>query len=243
MGVTRRFMIAGALSSAASPLRQDFFDGQTIHTANREIALTDILASSPNSLMGAAEPGAAIARKALDRLLGAGDVMLAPASSKDRWGRLSGALRFRLPEGGETTLQEALLHAGAVRVLPQSSDWSLLDRYFAAEDDARVHGRGIWALPEFSIRDVEDLRRYDGFQIYRGTVISAAERRGRIFFNFGDDFRTDVTGTVMKGVLRRWRAKAPLESYTGKSVEIRGFVDEINGPSIDLRHERQLRFF
>jgi hypothetical protein len=50
-----------------------------------------------------------------------------------------------------------------------------------------------------------------------------------------------VTATLSKGAFRRWRRKDPLESYAGKTVELRGLVGWINGPSIEIRHERQLR--
>jgi hypothetical protein len=92
------------------------------------------------------------------------------------------------------------------------------------------------------VRDARDDRRAFGFQIYRGNVLSTGEHKGRVYFNFGEDFRTDVTASVTKGAFRRWRRQELLSAYGGRAVELRGAVDWINGPSIELRHERQLRF-
>ncbi len=64
-----------------------------------------------------------------------------------------------------------------------------------------------------------------GFQIYRGAIKNAAGRYDGIFFNFGEDFRSDLTATLTRGAFRRWSGAPELESYIGKSVELRGFVE------------------
>ncbi len=128
-----------------------------------------------------------------------------------------------------------------MRVAPQSNDETLLDAYFAAEDRARTARLGIWALGAYVVRDTRDESRAYGFHIYRGAVRSTGENRGRVYFNFGEDFRKDVTATAARGAFRRWRRKEGLQFYEGRTVELRGLLEWINGPSIDLRHERQLR--
>lgn len=238
--ITRRSVLAAAAVIAA-PARPDFFDGQTVHVAGAEIVLTDIVAPSPARLVGGAEPGSGIARDALADILAASRPLAFAAPPRDRWGRLAGPARISRYDGSQSTLQAALLEAGAARVFPQTEDDAMLDAYFVAEDAARAAQKGIWALPSYAIRDALDEGRAFGFQIYRGAVRSAGENRGRIFFNFGENFRTDLTATLTKGAFRRWRRKDPIESYAGRSVELRGLVDWINGPSIELRHERQLR--
>ncbi len=238
--LTRRFVLAGA-AAVAAPRLPDFFDGQTIHVNGAEMVLSDIIAPSPATLAGGAEPGAEFARAALQDFLAKSRPLSFNEPPRDRWGRMSGPARFMRADGEQTSAQAALLAAGAARVSPQTDDDVTLDGYFAAEDAARAAGKGIWAIPEYSVRDAREQRRVFGFQIFRGAVRSTDEHRGRVFFNFGEDFRIDLTATVTKGAFRRWRRRDLLASYVGKTVELRGVVDWINGPSIELRHERQMR--
>lgn len=240
-GPTRRGVLAGALALAAAPARPDFFDGQTVVSHGAERVLTDIVAPSPAPLRGGAEPGADIALAALRAFLADHHPLPGARSPLDRWGRAMGPALYMKAGGAQTVLQTALLEAGAARVSPQSDDDALVDAYFAAEASARAALRGIWALSAYSIRDALDQRRAFGFQIYRGAVRATGESRGRVFFNFGEDFRTDLTATVTRGAFRRWRGDDPLASYDGRSVEVRGLVDWINGPSIELHNQRQLR--
>jgi endonuclease YncB( thermonuclease family) len=233
-------LLAGA-GAVAVPRRPDFFDGQTIYVDGAEIVLTDIIAPSPATLLGRAEPGAEIASSALREFLATSRQLSFYEPPRDRWGRLSGPARFVRENAGHKTLQAALLEAGAARVSPQTEDHATLDHYFEAEDAARASRKGIWSLSAYAILDTLEQRRLFSFQIFRGAVRSASENRGRVYFNFGDDFRTDLTATVTQGAFRRWRREASFASYAGRIVELRGVVDWINGPSIELRHERQMR--
>lgn len=206
-----------------------------------ERVLSDIVAPSSAPLRGWAEPGAEIALDALAKFTATHRPLPGARSPFDRWGRAMGPARFVGPGGAETTLQAALLETGAVRVAPQSDDDPMLDAYFAAEYRARAARLGVWALDAYAVRDARDESRAFGFQIYTGAVRSTGEYRGRVYFNFGDDFRKDVTASVAKGAFRRWKRQDDVASFKGKTVELRGLVDWINGPSIELRHERQLR--
>jgi endonuclease YncB( thermonuclease family) len=239
--LTRRSVLAGAAAAAVAPKRPDFFDGQTVVIGGEERVLTDIVAPSSAPLRGWAEPGAEIALVALAKFAVAHRPLPGARSPFDRWGRAMGPARFVRADRAEATLQTALLEAGAARVAPQSDDDALLDAYFAAEERARAARLGVWALDAYAVRDALDEGRAFGFQIYRGPVRSTGESRGRVYFNFGDDFRKDVTASVAKGAFRRWKRQDELAFYEGKTVELRGLVDWINGPSIELRHERQLR--
>lgn len=239
--LTRRRFVLAAAGLAVPVERPQFFDGQTVHLGATDLVLTDILAPSPSPLHGVAEPGAAIAADVLQAFLENHRPPPFASPPPDRWGRASGPALFLRADGARASLQQALLEAGAARVFPQSDDDALLDGYFAAEDAARAARAGLWGLNSYAVRAAVDVRRAFGFQIYRGVVRSTGENRGRVYFNFGEDFRVDVTATATLGAFRRWRRGRALTDYAGSRVEVRGVVDWINGPSLDLRHERQLR--
>ncbi len=239
-GLSRRSVLMGAAGVVAAK-QPPFFDGQTILLDGCEFVLTDIIAPGAAPLPGKAEPGADLARAALESVLSGKRMPAFVASPRDRWGRQSGPLRLLDAAGRETILQAALLEAGAARVFPQSDDLERLDVYFSAEEAARSARRGLWSIANYAVHDARDAQRRRGFQIYRGVIRSTGENKGRVYFNFGEDFRTDVTASAASGAFRRWARQEPLAAYAGREVELRGLAEWINGPSIALRHERQLR--
>ncbi len=138
-------------------------------------------------------------------------------------------------------MQEFLLAQGAARVTPQSDDFAFVERCYRAEHAAREAKLGLWAFRDYRIRDAAAAEEAWGFQIYAGVIRTAAERGARVFFNFGDDFRTDFTASVARSSFRRWRGKPDAAAFAGMSAEVRGLVDRINGPSMELKHELQLQ--
>jgi endonuclease YncB( thermonuclease family) len=233
--MNRRAFLIGAAALSAPP----FADGQSVVIGGAERVLTDIIAPSLHPLSGRAEPFADFAAAALSAAILAG-APVDGTGARDRWGRFAGALSWKM-NGRTTTLQEVLLAQGAARVAPQSEDFPFIERCYRAEKAAREAGLGLWRHPAYRVRDAARAEKGWGYQIYAGAVRAAAERGGRVFFNFGDDFRADFTASALRGDFRRWRGRPDAASFVGKTVEIRGFVDWINGPSIELRHELQLQ--
>ncbi|MEZ5921765.1 MAG: thermonuclease family protein [Parvularculaceae bacterium] len=214
-------------------------DGQTVNIGDREFFLSDIIAPTQSRLVGGSEPGASFSRAALQRALSKGTLGDAKSLITDRWGRLSGPVEWIAGEK-LTTLQELLLEAGAARVFPQSITFDFIGRCLAAEAKARKERKGNWRLPDWQIRNSNDARLLRGFQVWRGPVKSVGGRGSRVYVNFGADYRTDLTATVTRGEMRRWRTKID-DGLAGANVELRGIAVRINGPSVELRHELQLR--
>lgn len=248
----RRFVIGStaglALFSAESAARGEpeplppFIDGQSVTLSGRAYALTDIIAPSPNALAGRPDPMADHARAVLERALREGAPAAAGAPMTDRWGRAVGPLAWRTRAGRLTTLQEILVSEGAARVAPESDDIAFIERCYAAERSARERPLGLWTRHAYRIRDAARAENASGFQIFAGIVTSAAARGRRVYFNFGADYRTDFTASVAASAFRRWKPAVDLAACVGRAVEVRGFVDWINGPSIDLLHAMQVRW-
>jgi len=232
----RRFLIAAAAVVASPGAR---FDQGRILVDGREYALTDILA--PTRRADGDDPGADFFAAAIQTIIREGAPIGAAPAEADRWGRLEGPVGWRTGAGRETTLQELLLSQGAARVFPLSADASFIERCYAAERAAREARLGNWRSGAWRIRDASRAEQSDGFQIYEGVIRAASERKSRVFFNFGGDFRSDFTASVARGVFRSWREKPDIAALAGRRAEVRGYVEYINGPSIELRHEMQLR--
>ena len=232
--MNRRRFLAGA---AALPLVAPA--GRSLVIEGRDYALTDIVTPAA----GDNTPSADYYAAAMAEILKQGALSGPPPVGRDRWGRVEGAIGWRTSDRRETTLQEMLLSQGAARVAPASDDHSFIERCFIAERAAREARLGGWRFDDWRIRDAATPERSRGFQIYAGAIASASERKGRVFFNFGAEYRSDFTASVATGAFRRWRVKPDLSLLAGRRAEVRGHVEDINGPSIDLVHEMQLRLF
>lgn len=215
--------------------RAPFSDGQSVIISAHEYFLSDIVAPSP------AQPLADYARAVFEEATRRGPLPAPEAEQRDRWDRISGVPRYRTATGRETSLQEILVGAGAARVAPQTDDFPALARLFILEDRARAARLGIWSHHFYRARDAGRAEWSAGFAIYQGAIVSAAERRDRVYLNFGDDYKTDFTATVARSRFRRWRSPIDPAVLAGQVAEVRGVVEFINGPSIELNHELQLR--
>lgn len=236
--MNRRIFLLSVAAFAAEPSAA--FDGRSVTLGGREHVLSDIIAPSM-TLSASREPASEFAAAAIREIVRQGAPLPSASMKKDRWGRAEGAVRWRADDGRETTLQEMMLSQGAARVAPETDDFDFIERCFAAEKAARRARLGLWGFDAYRIRSAEKAELSWGYQIYAGMIRAASERRGRIFFNFGDNFRSDFTATVAKGAFRRWKNRIDLQSAAGMRVEVRGPVERINGPSIELLHEMQLR--
>ena len=141
-------------------------------------------------------------------------------------------------------IQQELLSEGWARVYTFPDNRQFADDLYAAEREARAAKRGIWADKIYAVRapDPHLLERDIGtFQIVEGRVTKAAKVRGRIYLNFGDDFRTDFTATIAPDFANLFaRAKLDPLSLEGKIIRVRGYLRKYRGPEIELSHPEQI---
>jgi hypothetical protein len=72
-------------------------------------------------------------------------------------------------------------------------------------------------------------------------VLKAALVKGRVYLNFGADWKSDFTVTLAPAVRRVFEAEGidPLV-YDGKRVRVRGWIESYNGPMIEASHPEQI---
>src|SRR6476646_890785 len=110
----------------------------------------------------------------------------------DRHGRLRAQVFV-----GDQWIQAFLLSRGLARVSVAPDRTDCASELFAAEAQARIARRGLWAAPAYAVRDPSNVRRDIGtFQIVEGKVLNASVKNGRAYLNFGADWRRDFTATV-----------------------------------------------
>lgn len=83
------------------------------------------------------------------------------------------------------------------------------------------------------------------FVVITGLVASVGDRKRRLYLNFGQNWEQDFTVSVVKsgrGAFkeRKAGALARLQALTGKTVRVRGVLEQRQGPLIRLADEAQI---
>jgi micrococcal nuclease len=151
---------------------------------------------------------------------------------EDRYDRIRG----QLFSSNGTWVQVALLEKGLARVAVVPDRTECSDELYAAEAKARAAHAGLWALPAYAIRDPNSVARDIGtFQIVQGAVRTAEVKNGRAYLNFGADWRTDFTVTIEAVDMPNFRRLGvDPRAYAGQTVRVRGLVQSLNGPEIEI---------
>lgn len=179
------------------------------------------------------------AKSALEVLVLDREVTLAYGGQRvDRHGRRLAHLF--LADG--TWVQGALLSAGMARVYSFPDNRAVVSEMLAAEDSARHEGAGMWGSNWYAVRTPDILERDIGsFQLVEGRVVDAADVRGTVYLNFGADWRSDFTVKVGKRARKTFDAASfDLQALAGRTVRVRGWLDDYNGPMIEATHPEQI---
>ena len=78
-------------------------------------------------------------------------------------------------------------------------------------------------------------------RVYTFADNRAAAVRGRIYLNYGADWRRDFTVTLDRDTVQRFKAEGidPL-AYEARRLRVRGWVKSFNGPMIEVTHPEQI---
>ncbi len=164
---------------------------------------------------------------------------------RDRYDRALAQVYLLDAKGNKNTwVQEEMIRQGWGRVYTWPDTWQDSDTLYSAERDARQNRAGIWGHDFYDVRspDPNNLAQdMDSFQIIEGLIVSTADVRGRIYLNFGADYRTDFTVAIDQKHRKRFAKNGnPLLELEGARVRVRGWVEIDNGPIIWLDHPERL---
>ena len=162
---------------------------------------------------------------------------------RDRYDRALAHMFVDLPDGRRLWVQQELVSAGWARVMSYPDNRARAVDLLRSEIAAREAGRGAWTQAEFRIRDThpDALAQWTGsVQLIEGRVLDVAElNNGRVYLNFGADYRTDFT-IVIDETDRALFDDVDLPALLGQRVRVRGLVRDRNGPMIRLDHPERL---
>lgn len=190
-------------------------------------------------------PKADAAKAALSALVLNKPVRLGYDDEKiDRYERALAHLFVVVP-AGEIWVQQQMVAAGMARVYSSADNRHCLDQLYAAEGRARLAGLGIWSDPYYSVRAADRptdwLARAGHYELVEGRVLLADQVGRRVYLNFGRFWKEDFTAVIEAKALRLF-AKAGLDPMLldGALVRIRGWVDDWDGPRIEVTHPEQI---
>lgn len=189
-------------------------------------------------------PLADTAKAALEELVLGQTVQLRYAGEqRDRHGR---ALAHMFIDGSkEVWAQKAMLEAGLARVYSFSDNRFCLDLLYEAERVARLATRGIWTDPFYALRQAdmpEALLELTGnYELVEGRVLKADRAGSRVYLNFGRYWKEDFTVVIDRDAQKIFEQAGvdPLQ-FEGTLVRVRGWIDERDGPRMDVSHPEQI---
>ena len=189
-------------------------------------------------------PYAAEAKAGLSALIKGRQVKLFyGGEARDRYGRAVAQV-YTLDKTGapDIWVQAEMIRFGLARVYSWRGDEADMDALYQLEAEARERSRGIWGHSFYAVRrpDPDPLAQYvDSLQIVEGIITSTADVRGRIYLNFGVNYKTDFTIAIAKKHAKQFADIDPV-SLAGARVRVRGWIELINGPMIWIDHPDRL---
>jgi hypothetical protein len=115
--------------------------------------------------------------------------------------------------------------------------------FYDAEAQARGARVGLWSSSAYAIRPVTSVASDVGtFQLVQGRVVAAEIQDGRAWLGFGTGLRGDFSVLISPDDLRTYRAMGvDPRGYAGKTVLVRGIVQNMSGPAIAVASPVQVQ--
>ncbi len=221
-------------------------DGRTVVLADgRELKLAGIETPQVNAA-GAQTARAQAAKSALEALIADRVLTLKRlGAGTDRYGRVVAHAFVAQASTPDIWLQQALVAQGHARVAAKVGDPGCATALLAAEKAARIARLGLWADPYYVMRRAEApaevLAERGHFTLVEGRVLSVRESSGTIYVNFGRRWSEDFTVTVARRSEKAFAAAGlELRKLAGRTVRVRGHVEERGGPWIEASAPEQI---
>lgn len=163
---------------------------------------------------------------------------LTPAT--DRYGRLA-MLAFEAGDS-KASIDMAMIARGFALAALRSNA-PCLPAFKSAEAAARRAKLGLWGKTDTIGADnaAAILVGRGGFAVVEGKVLSVRESGGTIYLNFGRRWSEDFTATILKRNERKLTAAGVVpQQLAGRTVRIRGIIEERGGPWIEITAPEQI---
>jgi micrococcal nuclease len=244
-----KFIDLAHVKKVIDPYRMELDDGRIIYLASIDVPDMDSYDAGPVSVA---------AKELLSDLFVGRNVRIYQLrqNTEARINRMDQHMAYVIDEKDNIWAQGALLSRGLARVRTTLLYRDLASEMLALEKQARQNVQNeentgekeqpvnLWHNEENQIYTPETaLDAPHRFQIVEGEILKVATVKNTIYLNFGNDWKNDFTVT-MDSTARRLFSKEGFDplSWTGKTVRVRGWIDEYNGPYIELDHPQRIEF-
>jgi micrococcal nuclease len=168
-------------------------------------------------------------------------------TKKDSWGRydrLERQLAHIERKNDKAWIQGTLLTLGLARVMTESRNPEMAAPMLKNEMRARGEKIGLWADEAYKVFTPEESSTQIGkTAIIEGRVRSVTQKNNRIYINFGEDWKTDFTAVISPEDRKAFfkNGNDPIR-WNGRTIRVRGWVGERNGPFIEIDHPERVEF-
>lgn len=149
----------------------------------------------------------------------------------------------------ETWIQGYMVSKGLAWVFASEASNKMIEPLREMEAEARAEQLGFWKDPEYALKTPKSVKGYmNSFQVVEGTILSGITKKNNVFFNFEEDWKRDFTIRVplnVWGVTSSEFSKtifnvADPNTWRNHKVRVRGWVEEGNGPLIEVTNAGQI---
>lgn len=189
------------------------------------------------------------AKELLDKLLPEGtEVMLYQKRQisdvkRGRVNRMGQLLAHLVKKDDDGWINGTLVANGLARALTTASNPEMVDQLYALEDKARKAAKGLWAKDSRDGLLIPDTAQEGNGQlrVVEGKVSRAATSKNNLYLNFGTDMKKDFT-VMIPAALRKSLARLGTDpmSLSGKTIRVRGWIRQWNGPYMELETPERL---
>ena len=192
-----------------------------------------------------AGPFAITALKILKDMLEGEDIEVYQTPKKDtgRMNRMGHQLAHLMRRDDGAWAQGVILSLGLAQVQTTQSNAEMAAQMYMLEDAARKANLGIWPGDDAILTPDNAAEHVNSVRIVEGVIKSTAMNKNRTYLNFGGNWRDDFTISIAPENKRRFSKNGmnPLE-WSGKRVRVRGWLEDYNGPHIEIDHPEALQF-
>ena len=215
-------------------------DGREIRLAGIEVPLPPAAGES-----GPRAEAAFAARAALESMLASQSVELRQNGEGAAVAVGTLAMVYVMRDGARQSVAHEMLASGFARVSAHVGDRPCAEELLAQERGARRARLGLWSEPYYVVVAAESgaqLAAERGrFTVAEGNVLSVRESAGTIYMNFGRRWSQALTVTISKRDERVFAAAGvEPKKLENRRVRVRGWVEERNGPRIEVSRPEQI---
>lgn len=138
-------------------------------------------------------------------------------------------------------VQEEMLLQGWARVYSFPDNRRLVPEMLAMEKAARAQQLGIWRDEYYAVQSPDRVGPVNSFQIVEGKVLGITKNKETIYLNFQENWRTDFTVEIKASSIGWFLSDGvDIMHLQGQTVRVRGWVENKNGPMIEVTHPEQI---